>query len=84
MIELKVPVESTDSLGNTALHKTVFEAHKRCAELLLTQGGANVNAKNAAGETPLAKAVERGHTEFVRFLLSHGADCQISDEKGNT
>ena len=37
-------------------------------------GGANVNAKNRFGDTPLMAAALNGHLEIVRKLRAQGAD----------
>lgn len=33
--------------------------------------------------TPLHYAVDRGHLDFTRFLLDHGADPNLTDAEGN-
>lgn len=39
----------------------------------LTSRGANVDAKNSWGDTPLDNAARHGYMETVQFSLSHGA-----------
>ncbi len=46
--------------------------YKTAAELLIKYG-ANVNAKDWDGKTPLSRAQEAGHTEIVELLKKHGA-----------
>ena len=46
-----------------------------CESLL--EIGADVNWKNADGDTPLLVACRRGHTETVELLLVHGADVNV-------
>ena len=41
-------------------------------ELLIAKG-ANINAKNNAGRTPLDLAKQRGNTEIVELLCKRGA-----------
>jgi ankyrin repeat protein len=54
-LEAGIPVSATNQSGQTALHgAAVFETDP-VAELLLAKG-ANVNTRNAAGETPLTLA----------------------------
>ncbi len=42
--------------------------------------GADVNAKDNDGTTPLHLASYEGHTEIVKLLLAHGADVNVKDE----
>jgi ankyrin repeat protein len=50
----------------------------------LAEKGAAVNAKNAAGETPLMYAALYGTVEPVKLLLERGADPNIASAAGNT
>jgi hypothetical protein len=45
----------------------------------LLDAGADVNAKNAYGGTPLSFACDHGRTEVVRLLLERGADPNTKD-----
>ena len=51
---------------------------------LLLQAGADVNAKNAKGETALMKAVEYGNFEKVDTLLNNGASVNARTKEGIT
>jgi len=53
------------------LHYAAAWGHKEAAELLIAKG-ANVNAKNDDGETPLDWAIIRKHTEIADLLRKHG------------
>jgi ankyrin repeat protein len=50
----------------------------------LLEQGADVNATNMAGETPLIWASLKGHTETVKVLVEKGADVNIVSKNGNT
>lgn len=51
------------------------------AEWALSQG-ASVNARGPGSMTALMLAVKRKDEEAIRWLVSHGADRDIEDEKG--
>ena len=55
----------------TPLHYAA-RGHKNVAELLL-DNGADVNAKDKHGNTPLHKATLRGNKDIVELLRKHGA-----------
>jgi len=46
--------------------------------------GADVNAKNTSGMTPLHWAANRGHEEVAELLISKGADVNAKDIGGYT
>lgn len=81
LIDAGADINSTSSWGRTALHEAALHGQVEIAEYLL-QNGANVNAKNNRGETPLFYAeggivagprpTER-HKEVARLLRQHGA-----------
>ena len=51
---------------------------------VLVENGANVNARNSQGSTPLHPACSRGNKKVVKYLLSKGADANAKDENGTT
>lgn len=69
-----------DSNQDTLLH------HSQSAEVtaLLLQHGANPNAKNDWGSTPLHEAARYGRVEVVKALLAGGADRGAKNHVGQT
>ena len=49
---------------------------------LLLRNGADVNARDKDGETPLFKAVRQQRPDTVWFLLEHGADPNVRNTAG--
>ena len=50
----------------------------------LLAAGAEVEATNEFGETPLMWAAENGHTGCVAVLLAAGVDVEATDKEGGT
>jgi len=46
--------------------------------------GANVNAVDEKGRTPLMNAAYHGNSEMIKILLAKGARTELEDLKGNT
>lgn len=67
----------------TALHlATTIKAHGLAGKFLAS--GANPNARDAWGCTPLHNAVLRGDSEMIRLLLECGANKSVGDNNGKT
>jgi ankyrin repeat protein len=71
---------ASDALGFTALHVLGTEDDPAMAELLLA-AGADVNARNDMGMTPLHIAQ---HASLVEVLVAHGADANARAQHGWT
>ena len=50
----------------------------------LIRNGADINAENNHGDTPLMIASQRGNLEIVKELLSYGVDVNVRDNDRNT
>ena len=69
-------------IGN-ALQFSADEGNLEKVELLLKHG-ANINARDQDGRTPLALAIISKHTAVVKLLIDHGADVNTINVRGNT
>ncbi|HIO21500.1 MAG TPA: ankyrin repeat domain-containing protein [Nitrospirales bacterium] len=61
-----------ETYGFTPLHQAVFFGHREIVEFLIAEG-ADVNAKNIAGSTPLYLAKGKRHNAIGDLLERHGA-----------
>ena len=81
----KIDVHDRDGYGNTPLHLAV-ERPGGTVEVVetLIQAGANVNASNAKGATPLHQSVYSNNLEIVTALIESGADVDARAQRGRT
>lgn len=75
-------VDAADRQGLTPLHYATLADNQDAVKSPLDHG-ANPNAKdNKVGDTPLIMAAGKGYKEVAELLLAHGADVNLTDEKG--
>jgi ankyrin repeat protein len=88
-------IDQRDADGNTALHRLAngVDANEVDRMKSLIAGGANVNATNNLGQTPLHKAAEKiwgwdmnedGDNEPFQLLVKSGANVNALDNQGRT
>ena len=68
----------------TALHMALEKDLNPQISLHLIQAGANVNAEDEGGSTPLHYAVGIKNIEIVKAMIKAGADLEAEDEQQNT
>lgn len=76
-----LPLEARDADGNTPLMLAAAYGDPACVRLLLERG-ADANATNTLGGTPLLRAAS--DFEKARLLVEHGADVNWRSGLGNT
>lgn len=89
MLEYGSSVNATDNERNTSLHYAAMQhtsAEMRNVETIRTllAFGADLNAKNQRGRTPLYEAIMWEHLDQTVQLLDYGCDVEISDNNGWT
>lgn len=69
--------------GNSALLIAAWDNAMNVIRFLLETPNLNISLNQADGNgfTPLIKAAIKGHTEVVKYLLNHNADCDIRDKQ---
>ncbi|MCJ7730524.1 MAG: ankyrin repeat domain-containing protein [Sedimentisphaerales bacterium] len=65
-------------LSRTDLHWAAWDGRTSAVKRLLAKG-ADVNARDKHGDTPLCDAVFRGHKRTVEVLIANGADVNTRD-----
>ena len=67
-----------------ALFRATIEGNTDMVRSLLSTPGADVNATNERGATPLHEAARYGHDDVTRVLIAAGADVKAKDNDGKT
>lgn len=85
LIEYGADINATDEKGDTLLHilcKAACEPSKIAKAIAF---GANVNARNHNGETPImnASSSSQASVPTIELLMAHGADLCLVDRFGN-
>ncbi len=68
--------------GNS--HRHVPDGWMPAVRFLVEELGADVNARDHNGYTPLHHAAARGDVEMIRYLVEQGADVTVVSRKGQT
>lgn len=72
-----IPHWNSSNAGETALHLATRQHYGGGLMRFLLDKGANINAKNDWGWTPLMTASESGYHSSVQFLIENGADLNV-------
>ncbi len=84
LLEAGAHVYSQFRFQPTALH-TAIEKNPECIELLLkNMNAADINIKDASGNTVLHKAGSKGDLKSMKILVNAGADINAKNNGGST
>lgn len=82
-----VNANATNKAGETALHLAAAHREDKVAARIcdrLIANGAELNAKQIGGQTPLHHAVARGSEALIETLILAGADPFLKDDQGRS
>ena len=75
--DVKLDFVSDVMCGVSALWVAAAVGHLNIVQLLVEQGGANVNHLSVTRSSPLRAAAYIGHVDIARYLIAHGADMGL-------
>jgi len=75
---------SPRSAQTEALFRATIEGNTDMVKSLVSSPGADVNATNERGSTPLLEAARYGHDDICRVLIAAGANLKAKDNDGKT
>jgi len=78
-----LPVDARDASGNTLLALAAQQNDRRCCKYLLARG-ADVNAPNLEGNTPVFFCFGYSYDALGKYLLGKGADDTVVNNDGQT
>lgn len=79
-----VDLERRSDLGMMLLHWATRGCGATTCVPMLVERGADINALNSKGQTPLMGAAASGRASVVSYLLHHGADPTLATKDGET
>jgi len=83
--KVKKYLKNGASLAANGLHVAALKNHTDIVQYFIEEQIVVVDARDSKNKTPLNKVAKvENRTEMMTLLLSHGADPNISDYKGNT
>nr|XP_047911181.1 ankyrin repeat domain-containing protein 42 isoform X3 [Anser cygnoides] len=65
-------------------HSAAFKGDLLVLRRLVKSGVININERDDKGSTLMHKAAAQGHVHCLQWLLGMGADCDITDDAGET
>ena len=66
------------------MHEAAGRGHNKEVAALLITAGADVNARDAGGMTPLHYTALGGHKEIAELLIAKGANMNTKNAEGKT
>lgn len=82
LLKYDADTSKKDMYSDTVLHIATIVNAPVSTLSLLVENGADCNARNKEGVTPLAAAVTMNMTDQITFYVQHGADINAADVNG--
>ena len=73
-----IHAKGNGNYGSSILHSVTMPMPARVCKMLI-QFGADINAQNQCGQTPLICAASVGNYECAKILIEHGADIHVKN-----
>ncbi len=84
LIRYRADLNQADTYGDTVLHTaTMLKATSNIIETLV-EGGADINARNKEGVTPLSIAIQAEDIKTIKLLTTNGASIHTQDTHGRS
>jgi len=84
LIRYRADLSQADAYGDTVLHTaTMLHAGSQIIKTL-TSSGADINARNKEGVTPLTIAIQSKDIQTIKYLTANGASIHTQDTHGNS
>jgi len=84
LIKANADLTQKDMYGDTVLHTAAMMNIDTDVISMLCENGADVNARNKEGVTPLEIAVQKNDIKTARLLTQSGANIHTQDTNGNS
>ena len=84
LIDYRTDLSQKDMFGDTVLHTAAMMNLTSDVISILVSHGADIDARNKEGVTPLEIAVQKNNIELVHLLTQNGANIHTQDTNGNS
>lgn len=84
LLSNKADTKSKDMYGDTVLHVATMMGIQVTVLEQMVKYGADINARNKQGVTPLSVAIEHKLDDHIKFYVQNNADINAEDVQGRT